>query len=93
MVIHSLPDIVGGNAKVQISATNGLTARRLFLTATGGTARFGDVNVGAAQGVQLPMGVEVTISASDADVTDSIPLIQAYLYVPSSTTVTISYGV
>lgn len=72
--------------------SSGSFARRIFLAATGGKARFGDANVAAAQGVELPQDAVVTISASDGDISDRIPLDHAYVYVPNGTTVTVSWG-
>ena len=93
MTIHTSPDIVGAGVKVALSATDGLRARRIFLTAHSGNARFGDTNVGVAQGVELPADQEVTISASDGDITDAISLTQAFVYVPNGTTVTMAWGI
>ena len=96
MVIQTAADIAGGNAKVALG-TAGQRARRLFLTShtasSGAPARFGDVNVAAARGVELPLDVQVTISASDADPADSIDLSTSYVYVPSGTTVTFAWGI
>lgn len=92
MTIHSVADIVGNSTAVQISATEGLRARRLFLCAqTTSNARFGDANVTATQGVELPKDTVVVISASDADPMDTIDLTKAYVYVPSGTTVTVTW--
>lgn len=93
MTIQTLPDIAGANAKVQISSVPNSAARRLWITALGGVARFGDVNVGAARGVELATGVQYIFSASDADDTDTIQLEQAYAYVPAGTTLTVSWGI
>lgn len=92
MTLQTLPDIVGANAKVPISTTQGQKARRLFLTPTGGKCRFGDTNVAAARGVELNTDVETTISTSDADMTDLMDLTQAFAYVPSGTTLTITFS-
>lgn len=93
MTVRSIADITGDNAPHAISSTSGPRARRLFLTAHSGSARLGDASVTAARGVELPTDVEVTVSASDADPTDSIDLSAVYAYVPSGTTLTISYAV
>lgn len=92
MVIQTQADIVGANAKVALG-TAGQRARRLFLTPTGGKCRFGDVNVAAARGVELNTDVETTISASDADETDSMDMSTVYVYVPSGTTLTVAWGI
>jgi hypothetical protein len=91
MVITSIADITGNNA-VHAIGTATQQARALLLTAIGGVARFGDANVTATQGVELPEGVEVTIRASEADRTDYIQLGQVYAYVPDGTTLTIACG-
>jgi hypothetical protein len=93
MTIQTEADIAGANAKVQISSTAGAQARRLWLCAFGGNARFGDVNVAAARGVELKQDVPAVFSASDGDATDTIDLTAAYAYVPSGTTLTVSWGV
>ncbi len=93
MQIYSIADIAGDNAAHAIGA-DPQQARAIFLTATGGNARFGDLaNVGAARGVELPKDVEVTIRASEADKFDHIQLNQAAVYVPSGTTLTIAFGI
>lgn len=91
MVISSLADIAGDGAAHAIGSAT-LQARALFLTATGGTARFGDANVAAGRGVELPADECVVIRASEADSTDYIALGQTHVYVPNGTTLTIAYG-
>lgn len=94
MVIQDYADIAGDNAVHALSATQGMQARFLTITAVGGPARFGSIaTVGAARGVDLPTGVPVTFRASDADRTDSISMTQAAAYVPSGTTLTYSSGI
>lgn len=99
MTIRTLADFIGADAKVQLvqPPADGASkdfARRIWLTAHGSSnARFGDTNVGAARGVELPADAIVVISASDADIADRIPLIQQFLYVPSGTTVTVTFGI
>lgn len=92
MTTVTIADIVGDNAKHRFAASP-IRARRLFLTSLTGASRFGDINVAAACGVALPASIEVTISASDGDITDSIDLSAVYAYVPSGDTLTITYGV
>lgn len=92
MTITTAADITGDNAK-HVLGTAGQRARRIFLTSTGANSRFGDTNVAAAQGVELPKDIEVTISASDGDISDSIDLSAAFVYVPSGATLTVSFGV
>lgn len=94
MTIQTQADIAGAGAKVAIGAA-GQYARRLFLCATGGAARFGDTNVTATRGVELPQDEPVTISASDGDIADRItlgPQGNAWVFAPLSTTVTVSWG-
>lgn len=94
MTINSIADIAGDNAVHPISAATEANARKLWLTAIGGTARFGAKgNVGAAVGVELPEGVLCEFSASSSDRVDTIDLTQAAAYVPSGTTLTIAYGI
>ena len=90
MVITSIADITGDNNAHAIGSGQ---ARAIFLTATGGKARFGDGNVSATQGVELPQDVTVTIRASEADATDYINLAQLKAYVPTSTTLTIATAI
>ena len=93
MTVHTIPDIVGASQAVAISAVEGTRARRLFFTAhTTSTARFGDKNVAAAQGVELPADTMCTFSASDADCTDLMDLTAAFVYVPSGTTVSVAWA-
>lgn len=91
MTINTVADFTSSASAQQI-ATASHQCRRLWLCATGGKARFGDANVGAARGVELPADVEVTIAASDSDATDTIQLDQCYVYVPSDVTVTVTWG-
>jgi hypothetical protein len=93
MTINTVADITGDNAKHAISATANASARSLWLTAHGSSnARFGNVNVAAASGVQLTADVQSTFSANAADPTDWIDLTAAYVYVPAGTTVSITWG-
>lgn len=92
MVITSIADIAGDNA-VHALGSSIQQARQLTLTAISGPARFGDASVGAAQGVELPTGIPVTFFANPADLNDFIQLSQAHAYIPSGTTLTISYGI
>lgn len=93
MVIQSAVDIAGGNAAVALAAAP-RRARRIFLTATGSSnARFGDANVTATRGVALQGGVMEIISASDGDIGDAIDLSEAFVYLPTGTTLSIAWGV
>jgi len=91
MQISTLADIAGAGATVPLT-TGAAQARALYLTAIGGTARFGDSSVTAAQGVELPDGVMCAFGVNNDDRVDTIQLNQAHVYVPSGTTVTVSYG-
>jgi hypothetical protein len=91
MTINTAADFTSSGSAQQIASAS-KECRRLWLTAIGVAARFGDANVGAAQGVELPVGIEVTFAASDSDDTDTIHLDQCYLFVPSGSTVTVSWG-
>lgn len=93
MTAQTIADISGGNAKVPLTATRGLRARSLYLTATGGTARWGDTNVGSARGNELVENVPTRIDQNGADPTDALDLTTFYLYVPSGTTVTVSWTI
>lgn len=90
MTVQTVADIVGANTKVPIGAA-GQRTRRLMITASGGAARFGDTNAAAARGLLLPQNVPVTISASDADRTDTMDLGSVYAYIPSGTTLTVAF--
>lgn len=94
MTIQTSADIAGANKAVPLSAIVGSQpARRIWLCAHGSSnARFGDVNVAAARGVELPQDTLQTFSASDADATDGIDLVNAYVYVPSGTSVSVAWG-
>jgi len=92
MTIQTAADIVGANAKVAISTTQGQFARRLWLAATGGTARFGDTNVSATRGTSLAASTVTQFAASEADITDRLDLTQAFLYVPTGTTVSVTWA-
>ncbi len=92
MTLHSVTDITGTGSPIALSATLGTRARRIFLTALTAVARFGDSAITATRGVELPIGVPVTISASDADIGDSIDLSTVYV-IQTGGTVSVSYGV
>ena len=91
MTITTVADFTSGGSAQQIAAAS-KECRRLWLTATVAAARFGDASVASGQGVELPVGIEVTIAASDSDPTDTIHLDQCYLYVPSGSTVSVTWG-
>lgn len=82
--------------KVQLSTLfSQLTAKELILQTLSGAsgARFGDSNVGATRGVNLPASVGPTVlRTSVADERDKIDLTLAYIYVPAGSTLTITIG-
>lgn len=83
--------------KVQLSTlfTNQKLAREIILQVTAGAsgARFGDSNVGAAQGANIPASVSPTIlRCTVADVTDRFDLTLVYVFVPNGSTLTITIG-
>lgn len=94
MTITSRADIAGADAKVAISTTPGAQARSLWLTATGSSnARFGDTNITSARGIALTANVQSTFNANAGDPTDVIDLTTSYVYVPTGTTISVSWGV
>jgi hypothetical protein len=99
MTTQTLPDIPGNGAKQPIAAQPAdgsakIRARRLWLCAHGSSnGRYGDTNVAAARGLELPADQVVTISASDADIADAIDLTQQFLFLPNGTSVSITYGI
>ena len=90
MTPTSVADIVGANAKVALAVV-GQRARHIVLTPLGGNARVGDVNVAAAQGAALIQNVPTILPPNGADPTDCYDLSHVYVYVPSGTTITVSY--
>ena len=92
MTVTTAVDIVGANGKVALGAA-GRRARRIFLTAIGGNARFGDVNVSSTQGAQIIQSVPFTAPDNGADPTDAYDLSLTYVYVPSGTTVSVTFEI
>lgn len=92
MTVTTAADIVGANGKVALGAV-GRRARRIFLTALGGNARFGDVNVSSTQGAQIIENVPFTAPDNGADPTDSYDLAATYVYVPTNTTVSVTFEI
>jgi len=94
MQIYSLPDIAGSNTTVEISAT-AIQARWVAFSANG-SAHVGDSTASAAKGVVVNGTVQsapvIVFSANEADPTDRIDLSQIYAYVPTASTLHISYG-
>lgn len=91
MQISTLPDLAGGDATVALTS-GAACARQITVCAVGGIARFGDASVAIARGVELPMGVPVTFRVNSDDPVDLIQLNQTHAYIPTGTTLTISYG-
>lgn len=93
MQAYTIADITGDNAKHQLSATPGQRARWVCFSALGGPMRVGDTNVAAARGASVPQNQTVIWPEDGADATSGFDLSMVYLYVPSGTTATITYGV
>lgn len=89
MTITSLADVVGASTTTAIAASP-KRARWISFCALSGNARMGASNAAAAVGVQLVQNVPQTYWSADG--ADSIDLSKMYLYTPSGTTVTITYG-
>lgn len=90
MTIQTLPDFVGNNTAVVLAATG--RAKRIWLTSLSAGTRVGDANTGAARGVDIVQNVPFVLSASNADETDFLFLNQVYVYVPTGSTLTVTYG-
>jgi hypothetical protein len=93
MQLITIADIVGANTKVPILATAGLKARFLVLTPLGGNCRVGDTNTSASQGAALIQNTTTVIPLDGADRPSTYALSSNFAYVPSGTTLTVSYGV
>jgi len=100
MLVKELPDIVGANAVAPLySGTGPLYARGVILTALGSSnATVGDSSVNSTNGVHIPnaasggLPLELPMhpdgGSSPAVLYD---LTTVYVYVPSGTTVNVSY--
>ncbi len=93
MTLHTLPDIAGSSTAVRLVATSGLKARWIKVTSEVGVSNIGDASVSATQGVDCPVGVPVTLESNGADATDVYDLYNTWVWVPSGSTLTITYGV
>lgn len=91
MQLLDLPDIVGDNAVHQLNS-GVLYARFVKLTAVSGACRVGGSTVSATRGVSIPSGQTMHLDLDGADITEQFTLNQINAYVPSGTTLTISYG-
>lgn len=88
MQLVTIADIVGDSAAHALGAGS---VRAIFLTPIGGTARLGDGSVGAARGVQLQQSVMQAFYADPDDMTARFDLTLVKAYVPTGTTLTITY--
>lgn len=93
MTLHTLPDVVGDSTAKRLVSTPGARARWIKLCSEVGVSNVGDASVLAAQGVDLPAGVPVTLESNGADPTDVYDLYNTWVFVPSGSTLTITYGV
>ena len=95
MTVHTLPDIVGpSTATFTIPAGQTNKARWIIFTASGSTAAVvGDSNSGAARGARLVPSIPITYPQNSCDVTDLYDLTNMTAYVPSGTTLTVTYGI
>jgi hypothetical protein len=94
MTLQTRADITGADAKVVLGVA-GSRARVIWITATTGIARFGDINVSSSRGVVIPGGTvpaEFIAPQNGADQSDSYHLDLCYVYVPSGTVVSITFG-
>jgi hypothetical protein len=91
MTVHTLPDIVGLST-APLAATQ-KRARWILFTATGSTAAsVADSTTDATHGSDLVPNVPVLYPENGADPTDTYKLDEMTAYVPSGTTLTITYG-
>ena len=91
MVVTTIADIAGDNA-VHILGSAKIRARQIYLTATGGNARIGDAaNVGASRGVAIIQNVPFVLQQDAANPMDSYALETVAVYVPSGTTLSVTF--
>lgn len=91
MAPHTIQDIVGDGAAHAL-ATAGVQARTVIIAAVSGSIRVGDGNVAANRGVAVAAGtVPLVIQADPADKTALLDLSLVSVYVPLSSTATITY--
>lgn len=93
MTVQTLADIVGPFTGPLNPLPGKQRARHIYFTSIGGVSRWGDASVGANRGSELPSGVPVVTSANEADISDTLDLGQVNVYVPSSSTLTITLTV
>lgn len=93
MTVHTLPDIAGTSLATRLVATSGPRARWILLASEVGVSNVGDSLVSATRGVDLPIGIPVLLPENGADPTDTYDLFNTYVFVPSGSTLTVTYGV
>lgn len=98
MVVHTLQDIVGPLTAKPIVADPNLTAKWILFNAStsgGGTSAVVcglDDKADATHGAHLQPNVPVLYPQNPTDPTDVYQLSQMQAYVPSGTTLTVTYG-
>lgn len=96
MTLHTLPDVIGGSTATRLVSTPGPRARWIAIAAETGSsavASIGDANVSATRGVDIPIAIPFILPENGADPTDSYDLYNTWVFVPTGTTLTITYGV
>ena len=97
MTVKTLPDIAGDNAVHQLSTTV-VYAKWVQFSASGGASapRVGDSNVSSSRGLAVPSATAATSPPVDfpipSDPLESYTLNELYAYVPTGTTLTITYA-
>ncbi len=89
MQMYTIADITGDSAAHQIAPA----ARMIVVSATGGALRVGDINVTATRGANVAQNTSIILPPDGSDITAKYPAGTVYVYVPSSTTASISYGI
>lgn len=94
MRVYTLADITPGGSATALAAPTS-TARAIWInaTASGSSVRFGDANVGAAQGQTLPDGVPFLAAPRGDNAQQPYWLRDCYVYASSSDKVSITYGI
>ena len=100
MQFYSTPDVTttGQKKLSDLFATGSPSvpvtrARTICISCSGtGPVRFGDLNVGAAQGFQIPTAIGKIFRTTVGDITDWFDLTQCYIYVPAGTTASVIIG-
>ena len=89
MQLYTIADITGDSAAHAIAPA----AREIIISATGGALRVGDASVSATRGANVAQNTTLVLPPDGSDVTAKYPAGTVYVYVPSSTTASITYGV